>query len=181
MEGINKKYIKPYLDWKSGEYQVLYSKGLAGEIAYGSHQPVLIKLLNTITKGDVIEFGMGEYSTHVMHYICKQQGRNMLSLETDQQWIDKFKEYNGLLIEPGKLKEYDFFKRKFSIALVDGQPLKFRQVFIELMNVDYFIVHDTEPEWRDLYDWNFSGFKNVYNFTDIIPHTTVLSNEWFSL
>lgn len=171
IDQIDPVHVKPYLDWKSGEYTW-------GDEAYGTHQPVLIHLINE-TKGSVIEFGMGFYSTHMIHFLCWKQRRLSLSIETENEWFNKYPQYNRMLIIPERIKEYDFLDIKFSVALVDGNPLKFRQEFINIMkdNVDYFVVHDTEPQWKELYYYDFSGFKNVFVFDEILPNTTILSNK----
>lgn len=169
---IDPVHVKPYLDWKSGQYKW-------GDEAYGTHQPVLIHLINE-TKGGVIEFGMGVYSTPLIHNLCDLQKRYALSVETDREWYNKFQQYKCLLIEPERINEYSFIKREYSVALIDGNPLKFRQTFINIMKdkVDYFVVHDSEVGQHDeLYDYDFSGFKNIYEFKDILPHTCVLSNK----
>jgi len=172
IDQIDPVHVKPYLDWKNGVYKW-------GDEAYGTHQPVLIHLINE-TKGNVLEFGMGVYSTPLIHFLCALQKRFVLSVETDKQWYDKFHhEYVSILIEPEKLDKCYTININFSVALIDGNPLKFRQKFIELMkdNVDYFVVHDTEPQWKELYGYDFSHFKNVFRFKEILPETTVLSNK----
>lgn len=170
---IDPAHVKPYLDWKSGEYTW-------GDEAYGTHQPVLIHMINETT-GSVIEFGMGVYSTPLIHSLCNLQKRFVLSVETDKQWYNKFHyEYTSILIEPEKLDKCYTININFSVALIDGNPLKFRQEFINIMKdkVDYFVVHDSEVgEGDELYDYDFSSFKNVFHFTEILPNTTVLSNK----
>jgi hypothetical protein len=173
IDQIDPAIVKPYLDWKNGVYKW-------GDEAYGTHQPLLIHMINE-TSGNVLEFGMGVYSTPLLHFICHLQGRFMLSLETDKDWFDKFPKYTRMLINPEiQLREYGFMNMNFSVALIDGNPLRFRQTFIEAMkdNVDYFVVHDTEVgEHDELYDYDFSGFKNIYEFKEILPNTCILSNK----
>jgi len=170
LTGIDEQYIKPYLDWKKGEYQW-------GDIAYGSHQPMLIHILDN-TKGNIIEFGMGFYSTHLLHWYGKLANRYVLSVETDTIWFGQY-DCNKILITPERIKEYDFTKMNFSVALIDGTPNEFRQKFIEVMKdrVDYFVVHDTDEEWKDIYKYDFSMFNDVYHFRDIKPNTSILSNK----
>lgn len=121
---------------------------------WGSHQPALIHLLNTVDKGDVFEFGVGNNSTHIINTICRKQGRKIVSIEYDAKWFTLFEslrneqDHEILLYEIDKLltKKYDFFNRHFSIAFIDGSPARMRMPLIKLMKnqVDYFIIHDTE-------------------------------------
>jgi len=178
---INDKYIdelndihkQPYLNYKNG----LYNIG-----GYGSHQPALIHLLNTITKGNVMEFGMGDDSTPLMHLICEKQNRNLLSIDSDKAWFDKFTEYKSekhkmFIFDVDKIlkKEYDFFNKKYSIVFVDAAPQEIRQPFIELIkkNADYILAHDTEQK---CYSYDFSSFKYVYHFDKVRKQTSLLSN-----
>jgi hypothetical protein len=173
------------------EAYLLYMRGSLRTKPWGSHQPVLIHVLNTITKGNVLEYGMGWNSTPIMHTICQKQGRKLLSIDYSQEWLDKFIHYKNInhdmfVFDLDKLlnKEYPFFSCKFTVAFIDGSPEQHRQTMIELLkdNVDYFVVHDTEevaagftyPNFS--YKYDFSGFKHVLHFDKAQPMTTILSN-----
>lgn len=162
------------------------------DIPFGSHQPVLIHMLNTITKGDVMEFGMGINSTPIMHTICAQQGRKLLSIDNNMKWFEQNKKYRTkdhevLFFDTDKLLlcEYDFFNRHFAIIFVDAAPGPLRQFLIEKMkgHADYMIAHDTEEvihpgihKGHDVYNYDFSSFKHVLHFEKIMPATSVISD-----
>jgi len=179
---LNDKYIEElpdqfkqsYLDYKQGIYEIE---------PWGSHQPVLIHTLNTITEGNVLEIGMGFCSTPLIHLICQKQNRNILSLDYEQEFFKKLSSYENdkhkmFVFTINKLlnKEYDFFKERFSIVFVDASPGWIRQKFIELIkdNADYIIVHDTEAIKE--YSYDFSMFKYVLPFTKVKKQTSILSN-----
>ena len=161
-------------------------------IPFGSHQPILIHLLNTITEGDVMEFGVGIHSTPIMHTICAQQGRKLLSIDNDKEWFNpnekyRTKDHEMNLFDNDKLLrcEYDFFNRNFAIIFVDAAPGPLRQFLIEKMkgHADYMIVHDTEEaihpgfhKGHDVYNYDFSSFKHVLHFEKIMPATSVISD-----
>jgi len=180
-----------YLRYVQEPYKLSYISYMKGEPihAYSSHQPVLIHMLNTITEGDVLEFGMGHHSTPIMHIICTMQDRSLLSIDTDKIWFRKFTRYiygkhtamhinKNVLLEP----YHEFYKGKYSIIFVDGAPAEIRQPFIdEVQNItDYLIVHDSESIPNgvdDAYHYNFSMFKHVLHFKGgLAPGTSVLSN-----
>lgn len=157
---------------------------MANRNAFYTHQPVLQHVLNTINTGDVLEFGVGEGSTHIMHKVCYEQNRRLVSIEGSKEWLGKYLAYETLnhtlahfTVDGILTKEYQFFKEKFSIVFVDAAPAEIRMAFILLMknNVDYFIVHDTEPI-ATAYGWNFSMFKHVLHYKKETPWTTILSN-----
>lgn len=178
---MNDKYMELISD-KDKESYMLYKKGKSILKSWSSHQPVLIHMLNTIPKGTVMEFGVGYHSTCIMHIICAAQKRKLLSIENSAPWLKKFIKYTTpnhemFLFETHRLLDryYGFFDWRFAIIFVDAAPAEIRQPFIESMKgqVDYMIVHDTEAP---LYDYNFSSFKHVIHFPDVIPRTTILSD-----
>jgi len=181
-----------YMDLIEDEHKIAYLLYKQGKMAsdYGSHQPVLIHLLNTIKEGTVLEYGMGDFSTPICHVICGLQGRGLLSLETNYAWYLKYKKYADKdhvidLIDNDRLAKgiYTTITGSFhySIAFIDGAFGPTRQPLIMLLkkNVDYFIVHDTEGpalgRKHDGYHYDFSSFKHVFHFLGN-PPTSVLSD-----
>jgi len=156
--------------------------------AFSTHQPILIHVLNTITDGDVLEFGMGWNSTPLMHLLCGIQGRNLFSVDTDPEWYDKFIKYASPwhylnLSVQGPIYDgtHFMFEKKFRIAFIDAAPAEIRQPVIERMKdmVDYIIVHDSECTFQgrvNVYRYDFSMFKHVLHFKPMNPATSVLSN-----
>ncbi len=57
---------------------------------YSTHQPVLYAVVKS-TSGPVIEFGTGFGSTDLLHEMCKKEGRILISLDDDREWLSKFK------------------------------------------------------------------------------------------
>ena len=179
---INDKYIDELSNTYKQSY-LEYMKGVYYTERWGSHQPVLIHALNTIVVGNVLEFGMGYNSTPIMHLICEKQNRKLLSMDSSEEWFNKFIQYKNdnhemFVFTTDKIlnKEYDFFNKKYSIVFVDAAPAWIRQKFIQLIkeNTDYIIVHDTEDKINYFYD--FSSFKHVFCFNKVSVFTSILSN-----
>ncbi len=182
-----------YINLLKSEYKqafLQYKKSGISE-GYGSHQPVLIHMLNTIKTGSVLEFGVGHHSTPVMNLICGMQNRKLLSIDFSVKWLNKFIAYKSSLhdmfvFDNEKLmnKEYDFFKERHSIAFIDGCPPADRQPLIMLLkdNVDYFVVHDTEQVADGIknpvfnYNYDFTLFKHTLHFRQADPITSVVSD-----
>jgi hypothetical protein len=180
---INNRYVDVLKDEYKKSY-VLYEKGSLKLEAWSSHQPLLIHVLNTIKSGDVLEFGTGFHSTPIMHIICAFQQRKLMSIETDEKWIEKSLKWRSPnhsleLVSPKELLHHSLFTHRFSIAFIDGAPAEIRQPFLEKIQADYLIVHDTECVVRGIkneYNYDFSMFKHVLHFTKDSTMTTLLSN-----
>jgi len=184
MKKINDKFMDLVPDDAKNSY--LLWKGKGGTIAYSSHQPVLIHLLNTIKNGVVLEFGVGNNSTRLIHTICGLQGRRVISIDTNKKWFSKFEKYRSKwhdmrLIPANILSKWEdvTFNIHYSIAFIDGAPAELRQPFMEHVKADYYIVHDSEgaiKEIKDVYNYDFSKYKHVFHFKTVSPMTSVLSN-----
>ena len=117
---------------------------------YATHQPILYEIARN-TSGPIIEFGCGYGSTDLLHSICKESGRLLITLEDDLTWLDKFRtKYLGdgyakdnsgwhkFYFVPGKqsgkqsencehwikfLKESEWLQKlDFDVCLVDQSP-----------------------------------------------------------
>ena len=58
---------------------------------YSTHRPVLVKIL-AITDGPVLELGCGWGSTPLLHKLCKEQNRMLITVEDNMDWMARFKE-----------------------------------------------------------------------------------------
>jgi hypothetical protein len=180
-----------YMELVKPEYKVsylAYLKDAKKMDAFSTHQPLLIHMLNTISEGDVLEFGMGWHSTPLMHLLCGIQGRALLSVDTDKKWFDKFLGYISpwhdlLLAEQKEIYDgtHSMFKKHYVVAFVDAAPAEIRQPVIERVKdmADYVIVHDSECVFQgriNVYKYDFSMYKHVMHFKPMNPATSVLSN-----
>ena len=99
-----------------------------GGDGHGTHQPVLYAALQA-TAGDVIEFGMGYYSTPMLHDLCAAAGRQLVSLDTDESWVDRFRwlgsaSHRIMHVESweGDVEVEALYAREWGLALVDQHP-----------------------------------------------------------
>jgi len=189
---VNDKYVDELPD----EYKrafIQYKRGVFKTEHYGSHQPLLIHLLNTITDGNVIEFGIGNNSTPLLHLLCEKLKRKLFSYEFECDWYDKFKSYENenhklFLLDDKTFKtnKTPFNEKLYSIAFIDSRPAWTRQHAINLLknHVDYFVVHDVAkvmengeiiPMNTKLYD--FSCFKTVLMFKEVDRATALCTNK----
>ena len=149
---------------------------------WGSHIPMLVKIMN-VSKGDVLELGIGPCSTPILHWMCFDQDRKLTSYETDSSFCNKFKRYITdfhKITQVDKWEDVDI-KKKWGLVFVDQHPSEERALSaIKVAKLaHYVILHDTEPRNAKFYTYDraFPHFK--YRF-DYNKHkkgwTTVLSN-----
>lgn len=146
---------------------------------YGSHIPVLIKLVG-MTTGDVLEMGTGLFSTPFLHWACF--GRNLYSYDNDAEYVKLWRKFQSethriILVENWDEAEIE---RPWDIALIDHAPGDRRVVDIKrLANwAKYIVAHDTR--WKEdrhyHYKQVFPMFKYRYDHSVCSAHTSILSN-----
>ena len=152
-------------------------------IRTGSHTPVLIKLLS-ITGGDVAEFGMGMYSTPLLHYMCSPKKRNLYSFDNNIDYVNLFNlwEYQDYYHKIIIVKDWDeiMIDNFWSVVFIDHAPAERRKEEArKLCNSSLFVVlHDSSWKHDRYYHYKeiFPLFKYRYDYTEIKHNTTVLSN-----
>lgn len=125
---------------------------------YATHQPVLYSALKR-TGGPVIEFGCGYGSTPLLHNYCEIRKRELLSLDTDKDWIEQFADYASQWHTLAHVKGWEqvlsddrIVGRRWAVALVDQAPWEARHLtlmairytarFIVLHDCDYYPEHE---------------------------------------
>lgn len=149
---------------------------------WASHLPVLIKVLQ-ISEGPVLELGTGLYSTPVMHWLCLEAKRRLVSYEHEPGYFKLVARFAYGLHEITLINNWDDIPietEHWGVALVDHNPVARRKVEIaRLANIaDYVIIHDTEShmESETGYEAIYPLFKYRYNYRRQKPYTSVLSN-----
>jgi hypothetical protein len=150
---------------------------------WGSHMPVLVKLLN-ITSGPVLELGMGPCSSPVMHLLCADKERKLVSYESSKKYFDghqKFKTplHEVIYVENEKWEDVDIENTYWSVVLVDQTTSKRKDTAIRLaQHADYVILHDSNGRFDSRYRYSevYPHYKYRYIYHKLSPHTTVVSN-----
>jgi hypothetical protein len=157
-----------------------------------THIPLLSFILSKCSAGDhVVEFGSGFYSTFMMKLFAENNDIQFRSYETDFTWRELFK---GMESDNVKIGGYSTFSELLDI-LEEVKELKPRMIFVDsgfiegkntyrndiILNlidyVDYVVVHDTEPDKKDEYKYDFSHAKYSNSIWIKNIQTTVLSNK----
>ena len=147
--------------------------------SWGSHLVPLIKCLEK-TSGPVIELGIGISSTPLLHALCFDQGRHLISYDNNPVFIEMFKKYRTIGHDVVLVKDWnEILTKPYSVVLVDHKPEERRKIDVKKFeNAEYVILHDSEPDKNDLYHYDeiYPLFKYRFDYTKTQVHTTVLSN-----
>ncbi len=158
---------------------------------YGTHLGPLIKVMS-LTTGDVLELGIGYFSTPYLHYQCLLDKRHLVSYESDKGWIKRFATsdfYNHRY--QGEFHEFKFtanwddadIEKPWDVVLVDHSP-DFRRI-IETKRLanfaKYIVIHDSnESSERKYRDYHYAEIYPLFKYKKVwdkdIRHATVLSN-----
>lgn len=124
---------------------------------WGSHLPALMTCV-AVTDGPVCEVGVGNFSTPLLHTVCVSQGRHLVSLESDEAWMDRFVRYESEHHHFWKMENLDPYPiRRWSVVFLDQHRHAWTRadsfkVFIG--NADFIVCHDyhreNEEEMRSL-------------------------------
>lgn len=119
---------------------------------YSTHAPILAAVMAIAPPGDVIEFGIGGYSTPLLHGLCALSGRKMVSIESNAQWMKELSSYASdghlLVHDPSPHASPIVTSRRWAVAFVDNGQYE-RRPCLDVIHdrCDIIVVHDTErPE-----------------------------------
>jgi len=148
---------------------------------YSSHNGILIKALLS-SKGPVCELGCGLFSTPLLHWLCKEMNRELITYENSMEYFPFAKSFQSRLHRIRKIESWDDvdFKKHFGVVLIDHEPSERRgpDAIRFKDNADYLVLHDTEPKTHKIYGYDkaFSQFKYRYDWKKGFPNTSIVSN-----
>lgn len=147
--------------------------------SWSTHMPMLIKTV-LISKGDVLEIGGGVFSTPLLHWLCKLQGRRLVTYENDPTTYEFVRQFQSHIHSVRWIDNWDEmdFKKHWGVVFIDHHPEPRRAV--DAINfkdkADYIVMHDTEKPHKYGYDGVWEHFKYVHHWKDCRPWTSVVSN-----
>lgn len=149
---------------------------------YGTHYPILAAAVQR-TSGPVLELGCGHFSTPLLHFMCMEPKRHLVTVESDKDWMGQFL---GMASETHSFIQMDDpewvagkiigSKPTWGVAFVDHSSGEKRNGNILLLKdkAEFIVVHDTENPWYG-YESVFSTFKYRSDWRTLVPWTTVIS------
>ncbi len=151
--------------------------------SYGTHLGALIACMSK-TDGDVLELGMGIFSTPYLHYQCLLSKRHLTSVENSKSWANWFLKYkypnnfhNILIVKDWSEAPTDKF---WDVVLIDQTPDEERIKSVKKLanNARYIIIHDSNEKHEHIY--HFSEIYPLFKYSKVWTlddrHATVLSN-----
>jgi len=150
-----------------------------------THLPVLISALSR-TNGAVLEMGTGLFSSPVLHELCMEQERLLVSYEDNKKYCELAAKRQADLHRVNFVTSYDLadVKLAWGVVLIDQHPPMRRATdIIRVANLaEYIVCHDAEPEMDYAYRYSTVAplFKYSWTYDKFKTHTTVFSNwsEW---
>ncbi len=136
------------------------------------------------TTGTIMEVGSGMFSTPLLHWMCFENKRSLITVERHLHYLDfanKFKTLSHKVLHIKELEKADL-NEHYSIVFIDHTPKKPRtrgdDALLFKDKADYVVLHDAGVNGKQKYGYDqlYSQFKYRYDWTGATPHTTVLSN-----
>lgn len=150
-------------------------------IKYGSHFPVLTKLVNETT-GPILELGMGLYSTPYLHWTALSNKRKLTSYDSEAKWVNYFRDSRHEFHEINLIEDWNTLPidKYWDIVFIDHGPDERRSIEAERLqnNSKYIVIHDSESENDSKYGYSriYPQFKYRFDYRLFLPNTTILSN-----
>jgi hypothetical protein len=164
---------------------------------FGSHYPILAGAVAQLIRragSAVLEFGSGDWSTPMLHYMCKYAKLDLYTADTDTRWLSRYKEYarGGHRVELA-LSWHEYYQRRVEgmldgtrqvLAFVDCAPGEDRRWIIEQLaasdSVLAVVAHDSERDFNSGANYGYEHvvgkFKHVSEFRRFRPYTLIMSN-----
>lgn len=148
---------------------------------WSTHMPMLIKTIQ-LTTGPVLELGAGVFSTPLIHWLCAEDRRHIVTCE--DHW-DYFHFARGFRSRTHSIKlisnwytEIEQYKtRRWDVIFIDNNDETRADLAIMLKDHGYFILlHDSDHEKFYGYDRVYPHFAYRYDWTFSRSWTTVVSN-----
>ena len=152
-------------------------------LGFGTHMPILAAAVLDAGPGPILEYGVGFYSTPLLHLFAHEQGRELLSLESDAAWADRFgglRDERHKIIAPPSWEAseaiVDAAAKDWAVVFIDHGPNERRLVDARRLanRAEYVVMHD----WDDAaptYAEMATLFKHKW-VSRLGPFTAVMSN-----
>lgn len=143
-----------------------------------THMTMLLKVLDNST-GDVLEIGGGPFSTPLLHWMCKLQGRKLVTYENDPTYYQLCRGFQSNLHRVRFIENWDDIKLEhWGVIFIDHHPDKRRVVDLLKFkdHANYLVMHDTEKEEKYELKKAYPKFKYIYTWKGCKPWTSVFSN-----
>ena len=141
--------------------------------------PMLIKAVQA-SEGPILEIGSGLFSTPLLHWLCHEKGRRLITYENNEDYFKFAKGFQSKNHRIRLVKDWEEIenKKRWGVILIDHEPAEQRRADILKFkdSADYIVIHDTERESRYGLKDVWPHFKYRRDWKACKPWTTVVSN-----
>lgn len=149
---------------------------------WGSHIPMLVKAFEA-SEGPVLELGMGVFSTPLLHWLCLDAGRTLVSYDNDPTYFEMNRTFDSPDHHIHFADNWDTIDidRHWGLVFVDHHPSQRRGTDARRLadKCDIMVLHDTNESEKHDYDAVYPLFEYRYDWKRAKPYTTVLSKVKF--
>ena len=152
---------------------------------FSTHLPVLAACVAK-TEGPILELGSGNYSTLMLHHVCKVTQRQLVTVDWDETWFESVKSclspqdwHTVILAKMDGIEHIPVIMgTDWSVVFVDHWPSWNRRLDLPKMAdiADLIVAHDSSQEDLGLTPV-FDTFKYQFTWKVKHPWTTVVSNR----
>ena len=153
-----------------------------GILGGATHFPILAGAVAR-TQGPILELGAGHFSTPMLHMMCLEKNRRLVTVEGDPEWLKTFKiletpwhEFHHMKI--GREDDFTLIdEADWAVVLVDHRPASRRIREIERLKdrAIFIVVHDTEDERAYHYESTLAKFTYRTDWKAYRVWTSVVS------
>jgi hypothetical protein len=147
--------------------------------------PLAAAVARTLGEGPVLELGMGDFSTPLLHLLC--QGRRLVSADSSAEWMARYEGLRSSNHELHLVQDWSRFRlveeASWAVAFVDCAPAHARVELIERLRgrAIYVVVHDTETDTEAAGVYGCERALDSYRFRSdyrlFRPYTTIVSDD----
>ena len=150
---------------------------------YGTH---FIPLAAAVarTTGPVLELGMGDHSTPLLHLMCHD--RLLVSADSNPRWMSRYEAFRSPthhLHAVGDWREWRVPEQHdWAVCFIDCAPTEQRHELITRLQdrARFIVVHDTETDVESAnvlgFEESLARFKHRSDYRVFRPFTTVVSD-----
>ena len=144
-----------------------------------THMTCLLKVMEH-SSGQVLEIGGGPFSTPLLHWVCKMQGRKLITYENEPTFYKLCKGFQSNLHRVRFIENWnDIPLENYGVVFIDHHPDERRVVDLIRFkdHADYLVMHDTEKEEKYKLKQAYPLFKYMFVWKEAKPWTSVFSNK----
>jgi hypothetical protein len=138
---------------------------------YGSNS-IPLTIAGLLSDGNFLELGLGMYSTPLLHKLAVEKNKQVVSIDTQVDWANRFKFYN--LTKSHRIHIMDMeqmcafgLEKNWGLVLVDHLSGENRYLnMIKFSNISQIVIgHDAEKWFEHYYKYETNKIKSYFKYS----------------